>query len=148
MNVVLVALGPTAPGDGLVGGVQALRQAGAGVHLVSRLRPTPGLVAVLETAAPLPVRSGSPHPLGGATLPLRYPGPARTVQRGKLRLCPDRLPAARRLLRHPFTAELIAAADVLVALDQAAIPAVWWAARRHRSAHALHGLPAAVARHT
>lgn len=140
MNVVLVALGPSVPGDGLVAGVESLRRAGASsVVLVHRRPPSPALVAVLDAAVPLP----PPGPLGG----LRAAVAGALNHLPKVRLDPDRLAAAVRVTRSTATRTLVTGADVLVAVDQAAIPAVWLAARRtNRSAAALSGLPAAVAR--
>jgi hypothetical protein len=131
MRVVLVAIGPSVPGDGLVAGVEALRRAGASVELISRQAPSAALAAVLDGITALP--------------------PARVrlapVRRGRLRLDPDRLPAALRLRRAPSTRALLAGADVVVAVDQAAIPAAWLAARRSPRVIALSGLPAAVTRY-
>ena len=132
--VVLVAMGPSTPGDGLVAGVQALQQAGHRVHLICRRAPSPAVEATVDAVTPLPA---SRLPLG-----------RRPIALGKLRLDPDRLPGAVRLLRSPATRDLVRHADLLVAVDQAAIPAVWLAARRRPDVPALSGLPAAVARLT
>lgn len=114
MTVLLIALGPSVPGDGLISGVRALQAAGHRVHLIHRCPPSPALAEVLDGVTPLPPGR------------LRW----RPVAAGKLRLDPDRLPAARRLARHAGTRDLLREAEVLVAVDQAAIPAVWLAARR------------------
>jgi hypothetical protein len=135
MRVVLVAMGPSTPGDGMVAGVQALRAAGHRVHLVTRRPAAPTLAEVLDGVTPLP------PPL----LPSRWAG--RPLVAGRLRLDPDRLPGAVRVLRSRATREVLRTGEVLVAVDQAAIPAVWLAARRHRPRGALLGLPAAVARY-
>jgi hypothetical protein len=79
-------------------------------------------------------------------MPVRYVGPPRVLRLGKLRFSPDRLPGARRLVHHPYTRALVDEADVIVAVDQAALPAVWLAARRNPAAAVLNGTPAAVAR--
>lgn len=141
MTVLLIALGPSIPGDGLISGVRALQAAGNRVHLIHRRPPSPALAEVLDGATPLP--------------PARLPW--RPVAVSKLRFDPDRLPAARRLARDATTRDLLREAEVLVAVDQAAIPAVWLTARRRtrsgtpRSAPlvaALSGLPAAQNRLT
>lgn len=143
MEVVLLALGPGAPGDGLVAGVTALQGAGARVCLICRHPPSPALADQLDGAVPLPagrLAAATTRPrVGGRTIAL--PGRLPAV-----RLDPDRLPAAVRLLRRRVTRELIGSADVVVAVDQAAIPAAWLAARRHPRLAALTGLPAAVNR--
>ena len=139
MNVVLVALGPSAPGDAMVAGVQALQRAGARVVLVSRQPPSPSLLDALDAAGPVPP--------GGATAGVRSALAAALNRVPKVRLDPDRLPAAWRISRAPATRPLLDAAQVLVAVDRAAVPAVWLAARRHPQAAALSGLPAAVARY-
>jgi len=141
-TVLLVAMGPSTPGDGLVAGVQALRQAGHRVHLVCRRAPSTAVEQAVDAVTSLP-----------APRLLRLGG--RPITLGKLRLDPDRLPGAVRLLRSHATRDLVRRADVLVAVDQAAIPAVWLAARRARRRRpsgtvpaAVSGLPAAVARST
>ncbi len=143
VEVVLVALGPAEPGDGLVAGVTTLQRAGARVTLICRHPPSPALAAQLDGAVPLPAgrlaAATTWARVGGRAIAL--PGPLPAV-----RLDPDRLPAAVRLLRHRRTRELIRSADVVVAVDQAAIPAAWLAARRHPHVSALSGLPAAVNR--
>jgi len=145
VKVLLVAMGPTIPGDGLVAGVQALQRNGSHVELVSRRPASEALAAVLDGVHPLP--SGPAAPGAGAaaltTLLSRLPGPAR-----KLRFDPDRLAGALRLNRDAATRSLVRTADVVVAVDQAAVPAVWWAARRRPSLIALNGVPAAVTRLT
>jgi hypothetical protein len=114
----------------MVAGVEALQRAGASVELISRQAPSPALLAVLDGVTALP--------------PARVRlGPVRL---GRLRLDPDRLPAALRLPRAPSTRTVLAGADVVVAVDQAAIPAAWLAARRSPRVVALSGLPAAVTR--
>ncbi len=152
MNVLLIAMGPTPPGDNLISGVLALTRAGARVDLVSRHPPGPELAQALAGVHPLPAGRMSGAPAGGlsrglsrrtATVVARLPGPLR-----KLRLDPDRLPGAVRVLRRRASADLVAAADVVVALDAAAVPAAWLAAHRHRDLIALSGLPAAVNRLT
>lgn len=137
MRLLLVAMGPSIPGDGLLAGVQALRAAGHRVELVSRRAPSPRLSAELDARTPLP----GPR--------VQLPG----IRAGKLRIDPDRLPGAWRLARHPSTREAVTTAEVLVAVDQAAIPAVWWAARRRARRGrpplaALSGVPAAQNRFT
>jgi len=138
VNVVLVALGPSAPGDGMVAGVQALRRGGARVVLVSRQPPSPRLLEVLDSALPLPAGGGAAARSAAAAALNRLP---------KVRIDPDRLAAAWRLSHDLSTRALLDGAQVLVAVDRAAIPAVWFAARRRPQAAALSGLPAAVARY-
>ncbi len=130
MTVILVAMGPTAPGDGLIAGVSSLRRAGHRVQLVTRHSPSDDLAAVLDDVTALPA---------GRTA-------ARPITVGKLRLDLDRLPGAARLNRAGWFARALTDGTVLVALDPAAVPAVWWAARRHPGVAAFNGLPAAVAR--
>jgi len=141
-SVVLIAAGASEPGDALIAGVAALRRAGARVTLVSRVPPSPALAQQLDDAVPLPAgrlpRLGSGGSRAGV---ITLPGPLPS-----LRLDADRLPAAVRMLRHRTTRALLAAADGVVAVDQAAIPAAWLALRRHRRLVALSGLPAAVSR--
>lgn len=135
MNIVLLGMGPTPPGEGLLTGVTALQGAGSPVSLVSRRPPAPDLAAHLEEVHALP--RGRLSGLSGR----QPPGPLR-----RLRVDPDRLPGAVRLLRDATIRGLLDRADVLVAVDQAAIPAVWLAARRRPGLVVLSGLPAAVSR--
>jgi hypothetical protein len=128
-------MGPSTPGDGMVAGVGALRRAGHDVHLITRRPAAPSLIAVLDGVTPLRPPRLLPASVAGRPLGV-----------GRLRADLDRLPGALRLARTAATRSLLGSADVLVAVDQAAIPAVWWAARRHRPRAALLGLPAAVTR--
>ncbi len=142
-RVLLVATGPSVPGDGLVAGVRALQQNGSRVELVSRHPACDALATTLDAVHALP---GGPPRTGALLRRLAAwlsdgSGPGRT-----LRLDPDRLPGALRLHRDPVTRALIEAADVVVAVDQAAVPAAWLAARRRPTLVALSGLPAAVTR--
>jgi len=138
MKVLLVAIGPSTPGDGLLNAVEALHRGGGTVHLVSRRPPTPALAAALDGITPLPLGRLASR----VSWPFALPGALR-----RLRFDPDRLPAAARLDRTAATRALLAACDVVVAVDQAAIPAVWLAARRHPRVTALNGVPAAVSRY-
>jgi hypothetical protein len=135
MNILLVAM-RRPPGEGLSAGVEALRRRGARVDLLTRHPPADPLAAELDGVHLVP-RSGPTASLG----PLALPGPLR-----KIRLDPDRLPGAVRVHRTASTRVLFDDADVVVALDDAAIPAVWLAARRRPGLVALNGLPAAVHR--
>jgi len=65
---------------------------------------------------------------------------------GRLTIDPHRLPGALALVGGRRTRRLVREADVLVAVDAAALPAVWWAARVNHGALAVNGLPAALAR--
>ncbi len=132
MTVILVAMGPTAPGDGLIAGVTSLRRAGHRVQLVTRHSPSADLATVLDDVTPMP--AGRPA--------------SRPISVGKLRLDLDRLPGAARLNHSEWFTGALTDGTVLVALDPAAVPAVWWAARRHRGVAAFNGLPAAVARYS
>lgn len=127
-HVVLISLGAAAPGDALLAGVRRLRDHGTRVTLVSRVSPAPTLAAVLDEHRSIG------QPVGG---PLRI---------GKLRLDPHRLPGALAAVLSPRSGPLLRQADALVAVDAAALPAVWLAARVNRRALAVRGLPAALAR--
>jgi hypothetical protein len=127
-RVILLSLGATPPGEALVAGVQDLRADGAEVRLVSRVAPAPALAATLDGT----VRVG--RPAGGA------------VAVGKLTVDPHRLPGAASVVLSIRTRRLLRTADVLVAVDAAALPAAWLAARLNRRALAVNGLPAALAR--
>ena len=140
MNVLLLAMGQAAPGEALVAGVRALRGAGATVHLVSRAAPSPGLAAALDDVVVVGTRARELRLPGRVRLP-RPLAPLR-----KLHADPGRLACAVRVCFGGRTADRVACADVLVAVDEAALPAVWLAARRNRSAAALDGVPAAVTR--
>jgi len=127
-SVLLVSLGATAPGEALLAGVERLRADGAAVHLVSRVAPTAPLAAALDGRTAV----GRPH--GGP------------LAAGKLRVDPHRLPGAVRVALGRRTRAAVRAATALVAVDAAALPAVWLAARVNRSAIAVNGLPAALTR--
>jgi hypothetical protein len=145
MNVLLVAMGPSTPGDGMLAGVKALQQNGSRVELVSRRPASEALAAALDGVHALPPASAAAAAgLGGLTQRLTSSSGALR----RLRFDPDRLPGGLRLGRNAATRALIEAADVVVAVDQAAVPGVWLAARRHPSLVALSGLPAAVTRFT
>jgi len=124
--VVLVSLGSAPPGEALLAGVQRLRTAGVPVHLISRVPPAPALAVLLTSR----VAVGRP---GG-----------RELRAGKLELDPHRLPGAIGLLLRRRTRRLLTGATGLVAVDAAALPAVWLAARRNRHAIAVNGLVAAL----
>jgi len=126
--VVLVSLGAAAPGEALLAGVERLRAAGDPVHLVSRTPPTPALAAALSGHVPVG-RAG-----------------AGTITAGKLKLDPNRLPGAVAVVLRRRPRRLVRAADALVAVDAAALPATWLAARVNRRALAVNGLPAALTR--
>jgi hypothetical protein len=126
--VVLVSLGVAEPGEALVAGVAQLREAGATVHLVSRV-PAAGPLAAVVT--------------GETTVGSARGGP---IAAGKLKADPHRLPGAVRVVYGRRTRGLIRAAGALVAVDAAALPATWLAARVNRRALAVNGLPAALAR--
>lgn len=160
-SVLLLSLGAAEPGDALAAGVTALRRAGVRVHLVSRRPPSQLLLETLTSESSDSESSdgellGGEAPGGVTALPPGRPTSVSNRLRGRaitlpgplpaLRLDPDRLPAAVRLVRHPATRSLVAAAGGVVAVDQAAIPAAWLAGRRHRRLVALNGLPAAVQR--
>jgi hypothetical protein len=123
-RVVLVSLGAAPPGEALVAGVQQLRRAGAQVHLVSRV----------PQAAPLAVAVTARTAIGRGRV-----GP---IVAGRLTLEPYRLPGALRVVFGRRTRSLVRAADLLVAVDAAALPATWLAARVNRRARAVRGLPA------
>jgi hypothetical protein len=123
-RAVLVSLGPVAPGDALLAGVERLRADGASVWLLTRTPPVPALAAELN---------GGLVRLGSLT---RTP-----LAVGKLRLDPNRLPGAVRLLLRRETRRLVRDAELIAAVDAAALPAVWLAARLNRRATATHGLP-------
>jgi hypothetical protein len=129
-RVVLVSLGAAAPGEALLAGVEELSADGADVRLVSRTAPTPALAAALA----------------GRTA-LGRPGRGQ-VAVGKLKVDPHRLPGALALVLSRRTRGLVRAADALVAVDAAALPAAWLAARVNRRAIAVNGLPAALTRLT
>jgi len=123
-HAVLVSLGPAAPGDALLAGVAALRASGATVHLLTRTPPVPALAAALNGDL------------------VRLPSLRRApLAVGKLRLDPNRLPGAVRLLLRRETRRLVTDADLIAAVDVAALPAAWLAARLNRHATATHGLP-------
>ena len=126
-RVVLVSLGAAAPGEALHAGVRSLRDAGHQVSLISRVPPVGALASAVD-----------------AQLPVGRPG--GTLQVGKGKLDPHRLPGAASVLLRRATRELVRSADVLVAVDAAALPAVWLAARVNRRAIAVNGLPAALTR--
>jgi hypothetical protein len=129
MNVVLVALSSTAPGQSVHTSVEALRQSGVAVHLVSRTPPAPDLASALNGYTSV----------GRPVSPWHLPGRLH-----KIRIEPNRLVDAIALQRRRGARELLAAADVIVALDATAVPAVWLAARRGPDAVALNGMPAAM----
>ena len=140
MKVLLFAMGPTPPGEAFVSGVTALHESGASVRLISRGAPAPALAALLDEVVVVPTRTRELRLPAG----MRLPRPLAPLR--KLRADPGRLACAVRTSFGSRTRALVAAADVLVAVDEAAIPAVWLAARRNRSAAALDGVPAAVSR--
>jgi hypothetical protein len=127
-SVVLLSLGASAPGDALVAGVEQLRAEGAAVHLISRTPPAPALAGLLDGH----VAVGRPG--GGA------------VRVSKLRVDPHRLPGAVQAVLRGRSRSLLRTADVVVAVDAAALPATWLAARLNRRAVAVNGLPAALSR--
>jgi hypothetical protein len=127
-SVVLVSLGPAAPGEALIAGVRQLRAAGAGVHLVSRVPPAGPLGEVVSGHTAVGRARGGPVPLG------------------KLAFDPHRLPGAVRVVFGRRTRDLVRGADTLVAVDAAARPAIWLAGRLNRRALVVNGLPAALAR--
>ena len=129
-DVVLVSLGAAAPGEALLAGVRSLRAAGHEVTLVSRVSP----VAALTEAVSERVAVGRPR--------------GEVIAAGKVKLDPHRLPGAASVVFAPATRALVRSADVLVAVDAAALPAVWLAARVNRKAIAVNGLPAALTRLT
>ncbi len=140
MIVLLVAMGRTPPGEGLVAGIEALQRAGVTVDLLSRRPPTAELAERLNAVHAVP--SGAPSRLPVLTGAGRgLPGPL-----AKVRLDADRLPGAVRVLRTASTRALLARADAVVAVDQAAVPLAWLALRRRPELVALSGLPAAVTR--
>jgi hypothetical protein len=128
--VILLSLGASAPGDALVAGVEQLRSEGATVHLISRTPPAPALAALLDGHVPVS------RPGGGA------------ITVSKLRVDPHRLPGALQAVLSGRPRTLVRAADALVAVDAAALPATWLAARVNRRAIAVNGLPAALSRLT
>jgi len=126
-RVVLVSLGAAAPGDALLAGVERLRADGDTVHLISRTPPGPALAAALDGQLRIGRAGGGP------------------IVAGKLTLDLHRLPGALALLVRPGARRLVRDADTLVAVDAAALPAVWFAARlTNRRATAVNGLPAAT----
>jgi len=127
-RVVLVSLGPAAPGEALIDGVRRLREDGARIHLVSRVAPAAPLAAAVDGV----IAVGRP---GGGPLAA-----------GRLKVDPHRLPGALAVVAGRRTRMLVRQADALVAVDAAALPAVWLAARVNRGALAVNGLPAALAR--
>jgi hypothetical protein len=127
-RVVLISLGAAAPGEALLAGVAQLRAEGAAAHLISRTPPTPALAAELDGRVAVG-RSG-----------------ARAFTVGKLKVDPQRLPGAARVVAGRTGRALVRSADVLVAVDVPALPAAWLAARVNRRALAVNGLPAALAR--
>lgn len=131
-SVVLVSLGAAPPGQALLAGVQQLRADGSRVVLVSRTTPVPDLAEALDAH----VGVGRPA-LAGLTGQLRI---------GKLLVDPHRLPGAAELLLRSTTRSLVRTADALVAVDAAALAAVWLAARVNRRAIAVNSLPAALNR--
>jgi hypothetical protein len=126
-SAVLVSLGAAAPGEALLAGVRELQVQGYVVTLVSRTAPTPALATALDG------RSAVGRPGG-------------TLQAGKLKLDPHRLPGAASIVLGRSTRDLLRRADLLVALDAPARPAVWLSARLNRGAAAVTGLPAALTR--
>lgn len=128
-RAVLVSLGTAAPGEALSAGVRELQARGHEVTLVSRTAPAAALAAALDAR----VAVGRP---GG------------TLQVSKLKLDPHRLPGAASVVLGRATRALMRRADLLVAVDAPALPAVWLAARLNRSAAAVNGLPAALTRVT
>jgi hypothetical protein len=126
-RAVLVSLGSAAPGEALLAGVGELRERGHAVTLISRTPPAAALAAALD------VRLSVGHPGG-------------TLQLGKLKLDPHRLPGAASVVLGRATRALTREADLLVAVDAAALPAVWLAAHLNRRAIAVTGLPAALTR--
>jgi len=129
-TAVLVSLGSAAPAEALRADVEQLRDRGYRVHLVSRVAPVPTLAEVLDG------RTAVGRPTGG------------TLQVSKLKLDPHRLPGAAVVVLGGTAGPLVRQADVLVAVDATALPAVWLAARVNRRALAVNGLPAAVSRLT
>jgi len=133
-RVVLVSLGATAPGEALLAGVERLRADGATVHLLSRVGPASALAAALDGTSAV----------GHGAIGRRSGG---TISAGKLKLDPHRLPGAARVVLGRRSRALLRGADALVAVDAAALPAVWLAARTvNRRAIAVNGLPAALTR--
>jgi hypothetical protein len=130
--VVLVSLGSAPPGEALLAGVAQLRTAGLPVHLISRVPPAPALAALLTSR----VAAGRSRSRAGG----------RELRAGKLKVDPHRLPGAIGLQLNGRTRGLLADAVALVAVDAAALPAVWLAARRNRHAIAVNGLAAALTR--
>ena len=123
-HAVLVSLGPTPPGEALLADVARLQAAGRTVWLLTRTPPVPALAAALDNGL------------------VRLPSVTRTpVAVGKLRLDPNRLPGAVRLLLRRQTRRLVTDADLIAAVDVAALPAVWLAARLNRHATATYGVP-------
>jgi hypothetical protein len=127
-TAVLVSLGATAPAESLRAGVEQLQAAGHQVHLISRIPPEPAVAAVLDGQAEVGPKLGRP------------------LRLAKIAIDPHRLPGAATILYGPATRALVRGADILIAADAAALPAVWLAARINRKALAVNGLPAALAR--
>lgn len=127
-SAVLVSLGDAAPAEVLRADVERLREQGFRVHLVSRVAPAPALAEVLDG------HTAVGRPRGG------------TLHLGKIRIDPHRLPGAVRVVLGRSTRAVARDADVLVAVDAAALPATWLAARLNRRALAVNGLPAAITR--
>ncbi|MDQ1286564.1 MAG: hypothetical protein QG622_129 [Actinomycetota bacterium] len=131
-SVVLVSLGATPPGEALLAGVHRLQETGHRVTLISRTPPVRDLAETLDLRVPV----GRPVLLGAG-------GQQRI---SKIVMDPHRLPGATQILLDGTTRRLVTSADVLVAVDAAALPATWLAARVNRRAIAVNGLPAALAR--
>jgi hypothetical protein len=127
-SAVLVSLGDAAPAEALRADVERLREQGFRVHLVSRVPPAPALAEALDG------HTAVGHPRGG------------TLHLGKIRIDPHRLPGAVRVVLGRSTRPVVRGAALLVAVDAAALPATWLAARLNRRVLAVNGLPAAITR--
>jgi hypothetical protein len=127
-SAVLVSLGEAAPAEALRADVEQLRRQGYRVHLISRVTPAPALAEALDG------HTAVGRPRGG------------TLHLGKIKADPHRLPGAVRVVLGRSTRMVVRDADALVAVDAAALPAAWLAARLNRRALAVNGLPAAITR--